>query len=195
MRIIGLLQALREPGLFFVSILSLFVSAAVLIWTQSFNKWQKRLEQQKLRFQLYDRRMPVYLAFRELLQGLPEKNRDEILYAFQKAKFTLLEVPLLFEDDSDLQAYLGDLCMRVTDLLGIDLTLRPEDVLYDKDNRRAEESRERRGQYEVTRIKIRDEFLPELPKRFEPFMKLTDLSRQKNRRLRKIARHSSTHCW
>lgn len=52
------------------------VSIAVLIVTWSYNRWQRRLAKQQLRYQLYERRMAIYVIFRELLLALPEKDDD-----------------------------------------------------------------------------------------------------------------------
>jgi hypothetical protein len=102
-------QTARDFGL-------LIASVSAIYFTRSFNKWQRRLEQEKLRFQLYDRRLGVYFVFRELLQTLLENGDDETKASFLKAAPARLEVPFLFADNPDLEACLEQICARVNDL-------------------------------------------------------------------------------
>ena len=173
MQIVTLIQSARE-------IVLLGVSVAVLVATLKFNIWQKKLGKQQLRNKLYDRRLPVYLVFRELLQVLSEKGDDQIKAVFQRARFGLLEVPFLFEDNPDLQAYLEKVCTRITDAVinnTVDMNTKREDVLYDHDNQRAHESEERKKQYSATKRKIQGEYLPQLHGKFGAFLNLTDFSK------------------
>jgi hypothetical protein len=187
--ITALLQTGKDIGPFAVSVGTLGVSVAVFFVTHSFNKWQQELAKQSLRHQLYDRRWAIYVVFRELMEALPGKADDEIKAVFRKANFALLEIPFLFEDDPDLQAYLGQLCTQVTDVVisETDLNTKNEDalysayVLYDHGNQRAHEFRERKKQYSAAKRKIHDEYLQQLPKKFGPFLNLTDFSKRRNR--------------
>src|ERR1039458_9075210 len=52
----------------------LLLAVVVAIATWQFQKWQVRLAKQKLRHDLYDRRLAIYVAFQELLLALPEKS-------------------------------------------------------------------------------------------------------------------------
>jgi hypothetical protein len=62
------------------------VALAVFIATYWFYQWQIRLAKQKLRHDLYDRRFAIYVAFRELLSALIEKNNDEIMASVSKSE-------------------------------------------------------------------------------------------------------------
>lgn len=67
--------------------------------TWFFNRWQKRLAKQKLRHDLYDRKMAIYVAFRELLLALPDiKKSDDIKALLYKANIARLEAPFLFDN-------------------------------------------------------------------------------------------------
>jgi hypothetical protein len=90
------------------------VSIAVLWVTISFNRWQGRLAKQKLRHDLYERRMAVYIAFRDLLIALPEKGDEEIKASHRKASIARFEASFLF-DDPNLPTYLEDVCKQVSD--------------------------------------------------------------------------------
>lgn len=52
----------------------LLLAKVVAIATQQFQKWQVRLAKQKLRHDLYDRRLAIYVAFQELLR----KSDDDL---------------------------------------------------------------------------------------------------------------------
>jgi hypothetical protein len=70
--------------------------------------------QAKLRHDLYDRRFAIYVAFRELLLALIEKNNDEITVAFRKASIARFEAPFVLAD-TKIGAHLDALCKQVTD--------------------------------------------------------------------------------
>lgn len=159
------------------------VSVAVFFATRSFNKWQEKLAKQQLRTKLYDRRLSVYLLFRELLLALPEKSKDEIEAVYKRARLALLEVPFLFEDGSDLHDYLEKVCIRVANEIinnTLDMTPQPADILFDHGNQRAEEVKERKRHYDATKVAMKDEFLTQLPEKFGVFLMLTDFSGRKN---------------
>jgi hypothetical protein len=96
-----------------VSLAAVVVSIAIFFVTRSFNEWQKLLAKQKLRHDLYDRRMAIYVAFRELLISLPEKGDDEIKTLLRKAHIARFEAPFLF-DNVNLPAYLEQICTEIT---------------------------------------------------------------------------------
>jgi hypothetical protein len=174
MQIPTLIQSAKDIAQFSVAL-------GVFFATLSFNRWQKKVGKQQFRNELYDRRLPVYLVFRELLQVLTEKGDDEIKAVFQRARFALIEVPFLFEGNPDLQACLEKVCTRITDSVinnTIDVSTRREDVLYDQDNQRARESEERRNNYCATKLKIQGEYLPQLLGKFGPFLNLSDFSKR-----------------
>jgi hypothetical protein len=152
------------------------VSIAVLIVTLFFNSWQRRLAKQQLRHQLYERRMAIYSVFRELLLALPEKDDDEIRTLFRKASIARFEVPFLFEDDPKLQAYLEQLCKRVGDevihnIVSIEALKRAggmSDALIVQ----------RAALLGAAKLEIPGDHLPQLPKEFAVFLKLTDFSKR-----------------
>jgi hypothetical protein len=92
----------------------LLVAIAVLCATWNFQNWQVRLAKQKLRHDLYDRRLAIYVAFRDLLMALPEKSSDEIKDALRKASIACLEAQFVLGDPK-IQEYLETLCKKVTD--------------------------------------------------------------------------------
>jgi len=99
------LEALGSP----LVALAVFVATCVFYW------WQVRLARQKLRHDLYDRRFAIYVAFRDLLLALPEKGDDEIKLALRRASIARLEAPFVLGDDSEIRAYLDQICREVTD--------------------------------------------------------------------------------
>jgi hypothetical protein len=153
------------------------VSIAVLIVTLSFNSWQRRLAKQQLRHQLFERRMAIYVIFRELLLALPEKDDDEIKALFRKASIARFEVPFLFEDDPKLQAYLEKLCKRVGDdvygnIVSIE-ALKRAGVMADP------QIIQKAAQLGAAKLEIPGDHLPQLPKEFAAFLTLTDFSKRR----------------
>lgn len=160
------------------------VSVAVLVVTLSFNSWQRRVAREQLRHQLYERRVSVYGAFRELLLTLPEKTDDEIMALFRKASIARFEVPFLFEDDRKLQVFLDQLCMRVTEevinnIFFVDGVRQQSAIITDP--KIAQDFSARVNQLGVAKLKIPEDHLARLPQEFAPFLKLTDLSKRKAR--------------
>jgi len=157
------------------------VSMAVLVVTLSFNSWQRRVAREQLRHQLYERRVSVYGAFRELLLALPEKTDDEIKALFRKASIARFEVPFLFEDDRKLQDYLELLCTRVTEevinnIFFVDGVRQQSAII--KDPQVAQDFAARVNQLGVAKLKIPEDHLARLPQEFAPFLMLTDLSKR-----------------
>ena len=157
------------------------VSIAVLVVTLSFNRWQRRMAREQLRHQLYERRVSVYSALRELLLALPEKTDDEIKAAFRQASIARFEVPFLFEDDRKLQAYLDQLCKRVTEdvvnnIFFVDGMKQQAAIM--RDPQFAQDFATRVNQLGVAKLKIPEDHLTRLPQEFAPFLKLTDLSKR-----------------
>jgi hypothetical protein len=154
----------------------ILVSIAVLVVTLSFNSWQRRLAKQQLRHQLYERRMAIYVSFRELLLALPEKDDDEIKALFRKASIARFEVPFLFEDDPKLQTYLEQLCKRVGDevygnIVSIEALKRAGAMADPLIVQKA-------TQLGTAKLEIPGDHLPQLPKEFAAFLKLTDFSKR-----------------
>lgn len=157
------------------------VSIAVLVVTCSFNRWQRRVGREQLRHQLYERRMSVYGAFRELLLALPERTDDEIKAIFRQASIARFEVPFLFEDDRNLQAYLEQLCKRVTEevinnIFFVEGMKEHPAIMSDPQSLR--DVAAHANQLGVSRLKIPEDYLARLPQEFAPFLKLTDLSKR-----------------
>jgi len=153
------------------------VSIAVLIVTLSFNRWQARLAKQKLRHDLYDRRMAIYVAFRELLIALPEKGDDEIKALLRKANIARFEAPFLF-DNVNLPAYLEQLCTEITkEVIGNNMFLEAvkdqKDALM-SDPRAARDYMERAARPGVAKVEIPQRYnFRELNQQFAE-LKLTD---------------------
>ncbi len=152
------------------------VSIAVFLVTLSFNRWQVRLAKQKLRHDLYDRRMTVYAAFRELLIALPEKGDDEIKVLLRKANIARFEAPFLF-DNVNLPAYLEELCKQITEeVIGNTMfvqALKNETAL--KNNPEAAcEFMQRAARPGIAKLEIPEHHLRELPQQFAE-LKLRDL--------------------
>jgi hypothetical protein len=157
------------------------VSIAVLVVTFSFNRWQRRLAREQLRHQLYERRVAVYGAFRELLLTLPEKSNDEIKALFRTASMARFEIPFLFEDDAKLKVYLEQLCKRVTEevinnIFFVDGMKQQQAVMNDPQI--ARDFATRASQLSVAKLKIPEDHLTRLPQEFAPFLKLTDFSKR-----------------
>lgn len=160
----------------------IIVSIAVIWVTLSFNSWQRRLAREQLRHQLYERRIAVYGAFRELLLALPEKDNDEIKgLFFGKLRIARSEVPFLFEDDPKLQAYLEQLCKRVTEevinnIFFTDGIKQQPAIMHDP--KVAQDFATRANQLALAKLKIPEDHLARLPEEFAPFLRLTDLSKR-----------------
>ena len=67
------------------------LSIAVLVVTFSFNRWQRRLGREQLRHQLYERRVAVYGAFRELLLTFPRKATTRLKLSFERPASLVLK--------------------------------------------------------------------------------------------------------
>ena len=156
------------------------VSIAVLFVTWSFNKWQVRLAKQKLRHDLYERRMAIYVAFRELLIALPEKSNDEIKALLRKAHIARFEAPFLFADDTQIQVYLDELCKLVMD--GVISHVAYLDAMNEQipaiqnNPQVVKERAERVASLGAAKHDIPDRHLRELPQRFARSLSLTDFS-------------------
>ncbi|MGA7240408.1 MAG: hypothetical protein WBY44_32285 [Bryobacteraceae bacterium] len=155
------------------------VSIAVLFVTLSFNRWQVRLGKEKLRHDLYERRFAIYLAFKELLLGLPEKPDAEIKTALRKASVARFEVSFLLADDSKIQAQLDEICKQVSDdvianIMFIDAM--NENPAMKSDPRVIRDFNERASRLSVAKLNITNRYLGELPQLFKPFLRLTDFS-------------------
>ena len=153
-------------------------SVAVIVVTISFNRWQRRLEREKLRHSLYDRRMAVYICFRELLLGLLGKTDDELQALYQKSFIASQEVSFLFEEKGDLKTYLEELCDRILKEViqnidyfeGVKQFQNPTDITVEI----RKELIERTEVFGASKLKIHNEHLQKLPEKFAPFLRLTD---------------------
>jgi hypothetical protein len=151
------------------------VSIAVLWVTISFNRWQGRLAKQKLRHDLYERRMAVYIAFRDLLIALPEKGDEEIKASHRKASIARFEASFLF-DDPNLPTYLEDVCKQVSDKVIANATflevMRNQTQMNDP--QMIQDFARRAAQLGEAKIEIPDRHLKELSRQFGPSLKLSD---------------------
>jgi hypothetical protein len=165
---ICILEWLKATGPIVVALLVLFV-------TWRFYVWQIRLAKQKLRHDLYDRRLAIYVAFRELLFALIEKNNDEIMAAFRKASFARLEAPFLL-DNQKVQITLEALCKQVTDdvvsnIMYID-GMKAHLPTSDPHTRR--DFGERADRLGKAKLTIPDRYFGQLSEQFAEDLKLTD---------------------
>ena len=153
------------------------VSIAVLFVTWSFNRWQARLAKQKLRHDLYDRRMAIYVAFRELLMALPDtkKSDDDINALLRNANIARFEAPFLF-DNANLPSYLEQLCKQITEeVIGNNMfveAVRDEPALMGNPEAGREFLR-RAARPGVAKLEIAEQHFRELPQQFAE-LKLTD---------------------
>jgi hypothetical protein len=151
------------------------VALAVFIATCWFYRWQIRLAKQKLRHDLYDRRFAIYVAFRELLLALIEKNNDEITVAFRKASIARFEAPFVLAD-TKIGAHLDALCKQVTDDVISNImyfeAMKSQSTMNDTQILR--DFNERADRLGRAKLIIADRYFEELPKQFEKFLKLTD---------------------
>jgi hypothetical protein len=155
----------------------LVLGVAVLWAAVWFQKWQVLLAKQKLRHELYDRRMVIYVAFRELLIALPEKGDDDIKGLLRKAAVARFDAPFLLGDDPNIQAYLDELCKRVTDDVIANINFldaaRDQGTLM-TDPLAVREFTERASRLGTAKLDIPDRHLRELPQRFAKSLNLTD---------------------
>jgi hypothetical protein len=163
----------------------LVLGAAVLGAAVWFQKWQVLLAKQKLRHELYDRRMAIYVAFKDLLLALPEKGDDEIKAAHRKASIARLDAPFLL-DNPKIQTYLEELCKRVTDdvignIMYFEL-MNEQLAAIRNDPQVVKELAERHSRLVTVKHDLPDHHLGELSKRFTEFLKLTDFWPHSNKR-------------
>lgn len=151
------------------------IALVVFIATFWFYRWQIRLAKQKLRHDLYDRRFAIYVAFRELLSALIEKNNDEIMAAFRKANLARLEAPFLL-GNPELQANLEGLCKQVTDevISNIMYFDAMKQYIMVPDSQVYRESAERADRLGKSKLSIPDRYFGQLTEHFAEYLKLTD---------------------
>jgi hypothetical protein len=151
------------------------LAAAVAIATWQFQKWQVRLAKQKLRHDLYDRRLAIYVAFQELLLALPEKSDDEIKAALRKASIARFQAPFLL-DDPKIPTYLEALCKQVTDdVIGNIMFLDAmRGNIRMNDPRIVRDFTERADRLGKAKLDLPGRHLGELSARFAESLKLTD---------------------
>lgn len=162
----------------------LLLGVAVFVAALWFQHWQVLLAKQKLRHDLYERRLAIYVAFQELLLALPEKGDDEIKAAFREASIARLEAPFLLGDPK-IQAYLEDLCKQVaSDVIG-DIMFRDavkKDGALPNDPQVVQDSTERALRLGPAKLNLADRHLRELPVQFAKFLELTDFWEQGRKR-------------
>jgi hypothetical protein len=154
----------------------LLLAIVVALATWKFQQWQIRLAKQKLRHDLYDRRMAIYVAFQELLIGLPEKSDDEIKTLFRKATIARFEAPFLF-DDPRMHAYLEQLCTKVADDVIANIVFL--DAMKDQaalvtNPEAVRDFTERASRLGAARLEIPAHHITELSQQFAGSLKLTD---------------------
>jgi len=86
-------------------LLAVAVSVASVLSVSVFYRWQVRIAREKLRYDLYDRRFAIYMAFHELLVAIPEK--DDVDPELRKANAVRAHSPFLL--DAKLGGYLEGL--------------------------------------------------------------------------------------
>lgn len=153
----------------------LLLAVAVAWATWRFQKWQVRLAKQKLRHDLYDRRLAIYVAFEELLVALPEKRDEEIKAALRKAQIASRQGPFLLGDPT-IQAYLEGLCKQITDdvignIMFLD-AMRQQGAMSDP--KVGPDIARRANALGQAKLTIPDLHLGELSEQFREFLKLTD---------------------
>lgn len=155
----------------------LVLGAAVFGAALWFQKWQVLLAKQKLRHELYDRRMVIYVAFKELLLALPEKADDEIKAAHRKASIARLDAPFLL-DNPQIQTYLEEVCKRVTEDVIANIMyfehMNEQVAAIKNDPKVFKEFAERHSRLVTAKRDLPDRHLGELSKQFTGFLKLTD---------------------
>jgi hypothetical protein len=165
---------LRELVPVLVSVASFVVSVAVLCATRSFNKWQTRLAQQKLRHDLYDRRFAIYMAFHELLVALVDKSDGEVRDSFPRCYVKLCEASFLL-DDPQIEAYLKDLYKQVDDrVIRNIMFLQSSESAGTKAPQLCQEVAKRALELAAARADLATSHIQELPRQFARCLKLTD---------------------
>jgi hypothetical protein len=152
------------------------VALVVLIVTWRFYRWQVRLAKQKLRHDLYKRRLAIYVAFRKLLSALIDKNKDEIVKAFRRASSARFEARFLLDDYSKIKATLEALWKEVDDdvmsYIRYSDAVKPQSTMNDPQT--LLESTQRADRFGHAKLDIADRYFEELPKQFEKALNLTD---------------------
>jgi len=162
-----IVELLGDLGAFFVS-LAVF---GVTFW---FSRWQVRIGRQKLRHDLYDRRLAIYVAFRELLFALVDKSDGEIRASFRKAQVARFEVPFLL-NDSKIQAYLEDLSAEIRDRVITDIMfIQSSEGAETSDPQFQQEVAKRISRLASAKIGLADGHLEKLSQQFGRFLNLTD---------------------
>jgi putative transposon-encoded protein len=153
----------------------LLLAMVVAVATWQFQKWQTRLAKQKLRHDLYDRRLAIYVVFRDLLLALPDKSDEEIRAALRKASIARFEAPFLFGDPK-IQEYLEAVCREVAeDVIGninYREAVREAGAMADPDV--ARELLERVTRLGSAKLDLPKRHVGELTERFGKFLNLTD---------------------
>lgn len=151
------------------------VVSIVTIWAMWWlGSRQNRIAKEQLKHQLYKHRMAVYDSLRDLLLALPKKGNDSddaIKDLFRKADFARREIVYLFNDNQKILNFSEQLCEQVTNEVvnnKDDLVKTSADILYNNPKL------ERIKQHEAAKLKIYENFNPQLIELFGPFLKLTD---------------------
>lgn len=155
----------------------LTIALAVFISTLLFNRWQVRLAKQKLRHDLYERRLAIYVVFRELLLAFIESGNDEIMTAFRKASIARFEARFVLHDPK-IEATLDTLCKQATDDVISNImyfgAMKPHGTMGDPEI--AQESMKRADRLGKAKLELVGRYFEELPRLFEKYLTLTDFS-------------------
>lgn len=153
----------------------LLVAVAVLIATWWFQRWQVRLARQKLRHDLFDRRFAIYLAFRDFLLALLEKDNHEVKARFRQMDIALAQAQFLL-DDPQAEVYLRRLYDEATKKI-ISIIMFLENMGSSMgDPQIAQDIIDKDSQLGQNRLNFVECHLGELPKRLKPSLKLTDFT-------------------
>ncbi|NNM57939.1 hypothetical protein [Acidocella sp.] len=147
--------------------LPLFALALTLFGIRN-AKDQTRVSKEKLRHDLYDRRFAIYMAFENMISSyLGKENPDEIYRAWDQAYVASLQSSFIL--NSEMEQYLKELQTNVFAMFMEEGRRRGEKDIPTDDFRRLEV---KKFQNFGTLSKV----LPVLAEKFEPFLKLNDLS-------------------
>ncbi len=149
------------------------LAVAVSIATYLSGRWQVRIAREKLRHDLYDRRFAVYIAFHELLVAVVEN--DDVETELRKANAARFQSPFLLDG---LQGYLEELDREAFRINATGKLIRDPNVRVAREPREFVEEVTKLSHDKITFANR----VPELSRKFEPFLKLMDFSKRHKRR-------------
>jgi hypothetical protein len=140
------------------------LAIAVSILTLLIARWQLIISREKLRYDLYDRRFCIYLAFHELLVAIIDKEDIET----ELRKALAVNAHSLFLLDSQLTTYLGILHEEAFQILQTTMLVKNETAWSTPGERAAKAAL-------IGQDKLRlHGKINEMAKKFEPFLRLQD---------------------